>query len=92
MVIFKKLEHRTLALAAKPWYIDQKYMYTFAWEPNFDVSLGAYSPMLVWVEIPYKVLILENKRIEIAESLEEVLVYLNGDNHSSFPNDRVYIL
>lgn len=69
MFLFKKPEHHVLALAAKPWYVDRKFMYTFAWEPNFDVSSNAYSPMPIWVEIPYRILILENKQIEIAESL-----------------------
>lgn len=82
----------TLALAPKSWYVDHKFMYTFVWEPNFDVSSNAYSPMLVWVETSYRVLILENKWIEIAELLGEVLVYLNEDNHSLFSNDRVCVL
>lgn len=28
----------------------------------------------------------------MAESLGEVLVYLNGDRHSSYPNDRMCVL
>lgn len=67
-------------------------MYMFKWDPNFDLSYGGYSPLPVWVEIPLRALSLEFDRIGLAESLGEVLVYLDGDRHSSYPNDRVCVL
>lgn len=59
---------------------------------QIDVSARSYSPMLVLIDIPYWVLIIKSKHLEIIELFREVLVYLNGDNHSSFLDDRVCVL
>lgn len=45
----------------------------------------------MWVEIPFKALSLEFDRIELVELLGEVLVYLDGDLHNSYLNDRVCV-
>lgn len=66
-------------------------MYTFKWDPNFDLSLGGYLPLPVWVEIPFRALSLEFDWIDLAKSLREVLVYLDGDCHISYPNERVCV-
>lgn len=67
-------------------------MYTFAWDPAFDLSTGGYSPLTVWVELPYRIMSLEAGKILLAELLGKVLVYLNGDRHSSYPNDHLCVL
>lgn len=92
LVIFKILEHRMLAVTAKSWFVEFNYMYTFKWDPSFNLSLGGFTPLLVWVYIPYRVLSLEVVRVVMTEFLGEVLVYLNGDHHSSYPNDRMCVL
>lgn len=40
LIIFKEVDHHALALVVKPWFVDKNYMYTFAWDPTFDVSIG----------------------------------------------------
>lgn len=47
LVIFKVPKHRLLALAARPWFVECNYMYTFKWEPSFDLSLGGFMPLPV---------------------------------------------
>lgn len=92
LIIFREVVHRTLALVAKPWFVDRNYMYTFAWDPTFDLNTGGYSPLHVWVKLPYMVLSLEAGKSFLAESLGEVLVYLNRDMHNSYPNDHLCVL
>lgn len=92
LVIFKEVDHRTLALAAKPWVVDRNFMYIFAWDPTSDLSIGGYFPFLVWVELPYRVLSSKVGKILLAELLGRVLLYLNKDMHNSYPNDHLCVL
>lgn len=92
LIIFKDVEHQTLALEAKPWFIARNFMYTICWDPAFDLSIWGYSPLPVWVELPYRVLSLEVGKIYLAKLLCQVLVYLNGDMHSSYPNNWLCVL
>lgn len=85
--IFKNDDHRALALAAKPRFVDRNFMYTLAWDLGFDLNTCNYSPLSVWVELPCCILSLEARKILLVELLGEVLVYLNGDRHNSYPND-----
>jgi hypothetical protein len=82
MVLFASPEHRQAALNSHPWFYQRKFMYVFAWDPNFDVSTGKYSKLPVWVEIPYRSLILEPYRMQLAKALGPVLLYLQGEEHS----------
>lgn len=91
-MIFKFSEHFTLVLASKPWFVKHNYMYTFRWDPNFNLGSRGYLSLPVWVEIPFRALSLEFDRIKLAELLGDVLVYLDGDRHSSYPNDRVCVM
>jgi hypothetical protein len=92
MILFDAPEHRQAALNAHPWFYQRKFMYVFAWDPDFDVSTGKYSKLPVWVEIPYRSLILEPYRMQLAKALGPVLLYLQGEEHSTFPHDRACIL
>jgi hypothetical protein len=92
MVLFASPEHRQAALNSHPWFYQRKFMYVFAWDPDFDVSTGKYSKLPVWVEIPYRSLILEPYRMQLAKALGPVLLYLQGKEHSTFPHDRACIL
>lgn len=46
-------------LETKLWYFEKRYMYIVPWEPSFDVTTGNYSKLPVWVDIPFKVLVVE---------------------------------
>jgi hypothetical protein len=78
MVPFDTPEHRQEAIRADPLFYMRKFMYVFAWKPDFDVSTGKYSKLPVWVEIPYRSLILEPYRMKLATALGPVLPYLQG--------------
>jgi hypothetical protein len=87
MVLFNLPAHRQEALKAHPWFYMRKFLYVFAWEPDFDVSTGKYLKLPVWVEIPYRSLILEPYRMHLAQALGPVLLYLQGEEHRSFPHN-----
>lgn len=64
-----------------------------AWKHGFDVTSGNYAHLPVWVAIPFYVLVVEKDRLPIINaSLGEVLLYLKGENHSSYPHDRACVL
>lgn len=44
-------------------------MFTAAWEPGFDVTTGNYSKLPIWLDIPFRVLVLEENRVPIIEYL-----------------------
>jgi hypothetical protein len=92
MVLFDSSKHRQAAISVHPWFYQRKFLYVFEWEPDFDVSTGQYSKLPVWVEIPYRSLILEPYRMRLATALGQVLLYLQGREHSSYPHDRACIL
>lgn len=71
--------------------MDRKYMYTMGWEPAFDVH-GHYNLLPVWINFPFCALALKTSRRRLAECLGTMLVYLQGDDYSKYPNDRACIL
>ncbi|CAM6125770.1 unnamed protein product [Calypogeia fissa] len=75
-----------------PWFMDQKFVYTFRWESHFDVRLETYTMLPVWIELPFRSIILEKCRKQVAGALGKVLYYVQGDELSSFPHDRACIL
>lgn len=92
IIYFRYSEDRDQMLDSKPWYCERRYMYVAAWEPGFDVTTGNYAHLPVWVDIPFRVLVVEKDRLPIIKSLGEVLLYLKGKNHSSYPHDRACVL
>ncbi|CAM6105403.1 unnamed protein product [Calypogeia fissa] len=92
LIMFDNPLHRQQALSYHPWKYNNKFVYFFAYEPEFNVSTGQYTKLPVWVEITYRDLNLEPMRMKIAEALGPVLLYLQEDDHSVFPHDRVCIL
>lgn len=78
-------------LETKPWFYEHCYMYVAAWELDFDVTIGNYSRLPMWVDIPFCILTVKKDRFQIIKSLGEVL-YLKGENHSSYPHDRACVL
>ncbi|CAM6124146.1 unnamed protein product [Calypogeia fissa] len=75
-----------------PWFMDQKFVYTFRWESHFDVRLETYTMLPVWIKIHFRSIILEKCRKQVAGALGKVLYYVQGDELSSFPHDRACIL
>lgn len=92
MITFEKAEHRDATLALAPLFMDRKFVYTFPWDPAFDVRTESYTKLPVWIEIPFRALLLEKCRMMIAESFGHVLFYIQGDALSAYPHDRVCIL
>ncbi|CAM6104281.1 unnamed protein product [Calypogeia fissa] len=92
LILFDQPLHQQQALTMHPWKYNNRFVYFFKWEPEFNVSTGQYTKLPVWVEITYRDLNLEPMRIKIAEALGTVLMYSQEDEHSSFPHDRVCVL
>lgn len=66
-------------------------MYTVLREPSFDV-IGHYTLLVVWIELPFKLAVFETSHQRLAKRLGVVLVYLNGEGYSPYPNDHACIL
>ncbi|CAM6084773.1 unnamed protein product [Calypogeia fissa] len=92
MVYFEEFIHREEALTLAPWFMENRFVYTFRWEPHFDVRLETYTLLPVWIEIPFRSIILEKCRKLVAGALGKILYYVQGDEISSFPHDRACIL
>lgn len=91
-VEFEEAKDRDAALACAPWFYDKKYLYNFPWEPNFDLTIGNYHMLPVWVEFPFRSLALEGAKYKLAHSLGEILLYIRGKERSSYPKNKVCIL
>lgn len=92
MITFENPEHRDATLALAPLFMDRKFVFTFPWDPAFDVRTESYTKLPVWIEIPFRALLLERCRMMIAESFGQVLFYIQGDECRSYPHDRACIL
>lgn len=60
LIKFVDIEDRDVALDSAPWFYGRKYMYTFPWIPDFDVTRGHFNMLPVWIEIPFRSLVLES--------------------------------
>jgi hypothetical protein len=92
LIVFEESHHRDAARDYAPWFMDGCFVYTFEWTSEFDVRIERYTQLPVWIELPFRTLILEKIRQLIAESLGEILYYIQGDELSSYPHDRACIL
>jgi hypothetical protein len=92
LIVFEESHHRDAARDCAPWFMDGHFVYTFEWTPDFDVRTESYTKLPVWIELPFCTLILEKSMIQIAETLGEILYYIQGEELSLYPHDRVCIL
>ncbi|CAM6094025.1 unnamed protein product [Calypogeia fissa] len=69
MVNFENPAHRDEAIILAPWFMEHRFVYTFKWEAHFDVRLETYTQLPVWIEIPFRSLLLENCRQQVAGAL-----------------------
>lgn len=92
LIEFDEAKAKDEALAYAPWFFGRKYLYTFLWEPNFDVTTENYHMLPVWVEFPFRSLDLEGAKYKLAHSLGEVLLYIWSNKRRSYPNDKACIL
>lgn len=83
MVVFRNPEHRDFSLANAPWFLDHKFVFTFPWDPSFDIRNETYTLLPVWIKIPFQALVLEPCRRKLAASLGNILHYIQGDDLSS---------
>jgi hypothetical protein len=82
LIVFEETHHRDAAHDHAPWFMDGRFVYTFEWTPDFDVRTKSYTQLPVWIELPFRTLILEKSRHLIAESLGEILYYIQEDKLS----------
>jgi hypothetical protein len=92
IVKFCHRSHLDDALQSAPWFMGRRFMYTFAWTPAFDVQTEFLVEVPVWLELPFRDLILEPHRRKLVEALGPVLLYTQGAQGSKYPNDRACIL
>lgn len=92
LIKIDQAEDKDIALAYALWFFGRKFLYTFAWQPNFDITMGNYHMLPAWVEIPFRSLSLEGAKYKLAKSLGEVLLYIRGNKRSSYPNNKACIL
>lgn len=56
---FAEARDRDATLEYAPWFYGCKFMYTFPWVTDFDITTCHYNMLLVWIEIPFRSLVLE---------------------------------
>lgn len=83
---------RDVAIDYAPWFYGIKFLYIFPCIPNFDLSTRHYYMLQVWVAFPFCSIVLESTKFKMACSLSEVLLYVRGEERSSYPNDKACIL
>lgn len=91
MVVFLHAESRKKAVLCAPWYFQRRFVYTKVWDPTFDVT-AEQREIPVWIEVPFRSLILEKYRRGMIEGIGDILVYLKGETLSEYPHDRACIL
>lgn len=92
LVLFDNPTHRDRALLTAPWFMDRSFVYTFPWELGFDVRVESFTMLPVWIEIPYRSLILEGCKHRLVASLGQVLYFVKGNERSKYPHNRFCIL
>lgn len=92
LIEFEDQADRDSALDFAPWFYGRKFLYTFPWVSNFDVTTGNFYMLPVWIELPFRSIVLESARFKMAWCLGEILLYVRGNDHSSYPNDKACIL
>lgn len=75
-----------------PWHMNNKFVYTCRWTPKLDVKAESFKNLPVWVEFPFRLQILEADKIAIAETLGDVLHFIQGEEKSTHPHDKACIL
>lgn len=92
LVSFTDLACWVEALAAAPWFMYHRYIFTMAWNPAFDMNQDLQSKALVWIELPYRVLILKCSRRSIVAVVGPILHFSQGKDYNSYPHGRAGIL
>jgi hypothetical protein len=59
LIVFEEAHHRDAARDCAPWFMDGWFVYTFEWTPEFDLRSESYTQLPVWIELPFRTLILE---------------------------------
>lgn len=91
LIEFLDLANMDATLDFAPWFYGRKFLYTIPWVPNFDVSTGNYYMLPVWVEFPFRSIVLESTKFKMAHSRGEILLYVRGEEHSTYPNNKACI-
>lgn len=81
---------RDSALDYAPWFYDRKFLYTFSWVPNFNVTSN-YHMLSIWVEFPFRSVVLESARFKMAHCLGKILLYIKSNERNSYLNDKACI-
>lgn len=92
LICFTDPTHRKEALVATPWFMFRQYVYTMAWDPSFDVQRDLQTRAPIWIELPYRALILEHSQKSIVATLEPILHFAHSEDDSSYPHDQACIL
>lgn len=92
LIEFDQGEDWNAALEYAPWFFGRKFLYMFPWEPNFNVTIGNYHMLPVWIKIPFRLIALEGAEYNLSRSLGEVLLYVRGNERSSYLNNKACIL
>lgn len=92
LITFQEAYHRTASLKATPWYMFRRFVFTAPWSPDFNVQKEFQDKILVWIELPYQAVTLEDSQREVIKCLGPILHFVQDDEVSSYPHDRVCIL
>jgi hypothetical protein len=92
MVEFLKRSDRTKALQEAPWFMGRRFTYCFPWHLEFNINIEFISEFPVWIELPFRDIILEPSCRDLISTIGRILHYTHGDIMSEYPNDRACIL
>jgi hypothetical protein len=70
----------------------KRFTYFFPRHTTFNIKTEFVHQAPVWIELPYRDVILEPHRKSLIGKLGTVLHYANGDQNSKYPSDRACIL
>lgn len=80
---------KMMCLISPPSFFGRKFMYTFPWVPNFDVTMGNYNFLPDWVGFPYRSIALESACFKLSSSVGEVLLFIKATNIVYFQMTRL---
>jgi hypothetical protein len=92
LVKFLRPSDRQAALSTGPWYMNRRPMHSFPWTPSFNIDTQFINEIPIWIELPFRDLILEPSRRRLIAELGPLLHYEHGRIHSEYPNDKALIL
>lgn len=92
LISFDSTANRDAALSHAPWFMYKRFVFIAEWKPEFDIRKDFDKFIPIWMEIPYRALVLKDNRRDLMLRMGPLLHFAQGEDVTSYPHDRACIL